>query len=220
MPLDRDKKCPRSWYGRFGYSLNGNPPQLRCIYQWQIAILEDCDLGVSDKHLSDQLKPELAANQGGSSLKGLDRNVAFRLQDAVDLCAAGMHALGERGFVDAQPFHFLGELPSNHPSYRFGLCRLTGALSVEECIEGRAPMGVHFGHAIISFMRRRPKSRSSAGVFCVFLMNPCTTPIRPSWAKNRNRAIRRLASDLRTSHKPPPSGRQSGIPIGYPNCTV
>ena len=51
-------------------------------------------------------------------------------------------------------------------------------------------------------MRRRASSRSSAGVFCVFLMNPCTTPIRRLITKNSSRAMRRLGSELRTSHKP------------------
>ena len=32
--------------------------------------------------------------------------------------------------------------------------------------------------------------------------------------------MRRLGSELRTSHKPLPSGRHSGMPIGHPNCTV
>jgi hypothetical protein len=75
-------------------------------------------------------------------------------------------------------------------------------------------------HACISFMRRRASSKSSAGVFCVFLMNPCTTPIRSPWTKNSNRATRRLGSPLRTSQSPWPSGRHSGIPTGQPHCTV
>lgn len=69
-------------------------------------------------------------------------------------------------------------------------------------------------------MRRLARSRSSAGVFCVFLMKPCTTPMRPSPTKNSVRAIRRPARLLRTSHNPLPSERQSGIPIGQPNWTV
>ena len=83
------------------------------------------------------------------------------------------------------------------------------------------PMRVLFSaHACISFMRRRASSKSSAGVFCVFLMNPCTTPIRSSCTKNSNRATRRLGSALRTSQSPWPSGRHSGIPTGHPHCTV
>jgi hypothetical protein len=59
-------------------------------------------------------------------------------------------------------------------------------------------------HALISLIRCRARSISSAGVFCVFLINPCTTPIRPSSTKNSNRAIRRLGRRLRTSHRPSP----------------
>jgi hypothetical protein len=46
------------------------------------------------------------------------------------------------------------------------------------------------------------------------------SPIRPSCTKNSRRAIRRLGSELRTSHKPSLSGRQSGMPIGQPSWTV
>ena len=46
--------------------------------------------------LSDQLEPQLAANEGRSALKGFDGNVALRLQDAIHLGAAGVHAFGPR----------------------------------------------------------------------------------------------------------------------------
>ena len=36
--------------------------------------------------------------------------------------------------------------------------------------------------------------------------------MRPCCTLNRTRAIRLLGSDVRTSHKPSPSARQSGIP--------
>ena len=53
-------------------------------------------------------------------------------------------------------------------------------------------------------MRFCARAISADGVFWVFLMNPCSTPIRPSVTKNISRAIRLFASLLRTSHSPAP----------------
>src|SRR5579862_2995019 len=133
---------------------------------------------------SDQFKPKLAADQGGGPLQALDRHVALRLQDAIDLRPAGVHPFGERRLRDPLPLHFLGELPCDDARERLGLGRLADAVPGKEAVERRAPMGIFLRHAFISCIRRRARSRSSAGVFWAFLMNPWTTPIRPSSAKN------------------------------------
>src|SRR5208337_1980508 len=170
---------------------------------------------------SDEFEAEFTADQGRGALKALDRDVSLGFQNAINLGAACVHALSKRRLSNALPFHFLAQLPSQHARQRFGLRGFTNAFLAEEGVQSRAPMGVLFrAHSSISFIRRRARSRSSAGVFCVFLMNPCTTPMRSSCTKNNSRAIRRLGSVLRTSQSPCPSGRQSGIPIGQPNCTV
>ena len=44
--------------------------------------------------VSDQLQPQLAADERGGALQGVDREVAFGLQDAVHLRAAGVHLFG------------------------------------------------------------------------------------------------------------------------------
>src|SRR4051794_2099981 len=131
-----------------------------------------------------------------------------------------MHALGKIGFRHSLALHLFAQLPGDDARNRFGLSGLADTVFIEEGVEGCAPVRILFAHAYISFMRRRASARSSAGVFCVFLMKPCTTPMRPSCTKNSSRAMRRLGSELRTSHKPSPSGLQSGMPIGQPNCTV
>src|SRR5262249_38027119 len=70
-------------------------------------------------------------------------------------------------------------------------------------------------HVVISFIRFCARAISAAGVFRVFLMKPCTTPIWPSVTKNTNRAILLLDRLLRTSHSPAPSERHNGMPIGH-----
>src|SRR5271165_3291457 len=49
---------------------------------------------------SDEFETEFAADQGRGALKTLDRDVSLGLQDAIDLCAACVHALGESGLGD------------------------------------------------------------------------------------------------------------------------
>jgi hypothetical protein len=44
-------------------------------------------------------------------LQAFDRHVSFRLQDAIDLRAAGVHALGQRGLGQALPRHLLAQRP-------------------------------------------------------------------------------------------------------------
>ena len=135
-----------------------------------------------------------AGGRGGGALQGFDGDVAFCLQDAIDLRPAGMHPFGERCLGDALALHLLGRLPGEGACQRLGLRGLADAVLGQEAVEGPAPMGVFLCLAFISFIRRRARSRSSAGVFRVFLMNPWTTPILPSSAKNSTRAMRWLAS--------------------------
>jgi hypothetical protein len=92
--------------------------------------------------LSDQLKPQFAADQGGGALEGFDGDVALGLEDAIHLGAAGVHLFGERGLGHALTFHFLGELPGNHARDRFGLRDFADAVFAQEHVERCAPMGI------------------------------------------------------------------------------
>ena len=113
--------------------------------------------------LSDQLEPQLAANEGRSALKGFDGNVALRLQDAIHLGAAGVHAFGESRLRHALALHFLCELPGDDARHRLSLRGFADTVLAQKRIERRAPMGILFGHAFISFIRLRAISKSSAG---------------------------------------------------------
>ena len=117
-----------------------------------------------ERRPSNQLKPQLAANQGGRTLQAFDGHVAFRLQNAVDLCTASVHALGELRLGDALAFHLPDKLPGDDAGHRFGICRFTDAFLRQEGIESSAPMGILRAHACISFIRRRARSKSPAGV--------------------------------------------------------
>jgi len=77
----------------------------------------------------------------------------------------------------------------------------------------KLPRGLLRSHDVNSSLRLRAISISSAGAFLVFLINPCSATNRPSLKQKSNRAIRPLGKSLRTSHRPPPNGRQSAPPI-------
>ena len=66
------------------------------------------------------------------------------------------------------------------------------------------------------------RSSSSAGVFCVFLMNPCKSTIAPSCIQNNTRAMRLPGKFVLISYNPLRLfiERHSGIPIGHPNSAV
>jgi hypothetical protein len=74
-------------------------------------------------------------------------------------------------------------------------------------------------HFITSLILRFARARSSAGVFCVFLINPCSTTSISSSKHRMSRAILWLGSDERTSQRPSFRLPTSGLPIGQPNCT-
>jgi hypothetical protein len=120
----------------------------------------------SSEPISYQLQPQPAADEGCSALQGFDGHIAFHVQDAIELRAAFVHALGEFGLGDALTLHFLFQLPSDNARQRFGLCRFANALLGEKAVESGSPMGILL-HARISFIRRRARSRSCPGVFCV-----------------------------------------------------
>ncbi len=67
-------------------------------------------------------------------------------------------------------------------------------------------------------MRAFAVSSSDLGVFCAFLMNPCSKTICPSITVNSTLAIR-PSRWLRTSHRSFSIFRTIGIPKGQPNWT-
>ena len=79
-----------------------------------------------------QLKPQLAADESGRTLQAFDRYIALRLEDAIDLRAAGVHQLGELRLGDALTFHFLAQLPGDNARNSLGLGRLANALFREK----------------------------------------------------------------------------------------
>jgi hypothetical protein len=131
------------------------------------------------------LRSNRLADQRRVALQRFNRHIAFRFQDTINLCAAGVHQLRQPRFAHALPFHFLAELSGNDTRHGFGFRGFANAVLVEEIVKRRSPMRVLFGLAHRSFMRFSAKSRSVGGVFCVFLTKPCTTPIRLSAIKKQ-----------------------------------
>ena len=95
----------------------------------------------AERALSDQLEPQLAANEGRSALKGFDGNVALRLQDAIHLGAAGVHAFGEGRLRHALAPHFLCELLGDYLRHRLSLRGFAETVLAQKRIERRAQWG-------------------------------------------------------------------------------
>src|SRR5207237_10426116 len=119
--------------------------------------------------------------------------------------------------------HRLLDLPGENALDGNALSRLVGPFVFQEIIEGGADTGL-LGRALlhcpISFTRLRAKARSSFEIFCVFFTNPCSSTIRSCAMQKTTRAMRLPGRVLRTSQRPWPSGRHTGIPTDHPYPTV
>jgi hypothetical protein len=93
---------------------------------------------------SDEFEAKFTTNQSRHALKALDRDVSLGFQDAIDLGAARVDALGKSGLGKPLPFHFLAQLPSHDARQRIGPGRPPNAILAEEFVDGRAPMRVLF----------------------------------------------------------------------------
>src|SRR5262245_36538585 len=157
-----------------------------------------------------------------SAVQRFQRDVALLgIKQPIELGTARFHerrhlALGQLLFL-----HRLLDLPGDDLLDCNGAELFEHALFLEELIEGAAPVRVllFLAHSSISFMRARARSKSAFGVFRVFFMKPCTTPIRPRSTKNSTRAMRLPARSVRTSDSPLMGGRASGMPMGQRYCT-
>ena len=148
--------------------------------------------------LSDQLEPQLAANEGRSALKGFDGNVALRLQDAIHLGAAGVHAFGESRLRHALALHFLCELPGDDARHRLSLRGFADTVLAQKRIERRAPMGILFWsclHLLHPFTRNlQIVSRRLLGLLDEAMHHTDTTVIdekhqacdTPTWQRGAN----------------------------------
>src|SRR5215467_3942417 len=156
----------------------------------------------------------------------LKRHVAvFLIKYAIQLSPARMHLFRQRRARQASLFHSLLDLPRKNFLDRLCLeflkLAFLGKITVERWKVLRTPTpklprGLLRSHDVNSSFRLRAISISSAGAFFVFLINPCSTTNRLLLKQKSHRAIRLLGKSLRTSHRPPPSGRQGGIPTGQP----
>ena len=94
------------------------------------------------------------------------------------------------------------------------------ALLVQPTFERRSDVRVLLLHDVTAFSRCCAKSSSIVGVARVFLMKPTKAINSPSWNAMMTLASRLLGSDERTSQRPLPSARQTGMPTGHPHWTL
>src|SRR5262249_51218732 len=153
------------------------------------------DHDVSTVTASHQIKPHFAAQQFGRTLQSVDSYIAvLRIEKPPDLAATRTHTFGEALTRKPLCLHSLGYLPGQNFLDGDGLKRFPGALLIKEFVQRRTPMWILLSlfHFFISFIRLFASVIASAGVFWVFLIKPCTTPIWPASTKNSTRAIRLL----------------------------
>ena len=100
------------------------------------------------------------------------------IEKTIKLGAAGFHARREFGLGDFLAPHQFGKLPRQYAFDRARGRIFIDAVLFQEVIEGRAdsasPLFLRLPH-VTSFLRLWANSRSPAGFFCVFLMNPCNS---------------------------------------------
>src|ERR1022692_1740696 len=116
-----------------------------------------------------------------------DRHI-MRIQQAIQLRPAGLKVSRHRLFGLLLLLHFLRELPCQHSFDRDSFHFLPNAFLFQEIIEARSAMVesdlllylLHGSPLSCFFLLARASLKSSAGVRRVFLMNPCSSTIRPS----------------------------------------
>lgn len=86
-------------------------------------------------------------------MQALDRPIALRLQDAIDLRPEGVHPFRERRLRDPLKLHFLGELSCDDARERLGLGRLADAVFSQDAVERRAPMEIFLRHPAAALTR-------------------------------------------------------------------
>src|SRR5271170_7286114 len=112
--------------------------------------------------------------------------------------AACSHTPRHLGLGEALFLHGFLHLPRQHVFHGVIGGVLVNTFFLEEVLKGRADVRI-LAHWSSSFCRARAKSNSDCGVFCVFLMKPCNSTMRPCAAQKMTRAMRLFVMLLRTS---------------------
>jgi hypothetical protein len=122
---------------------------------------------------------------------------------------------GEGGLGDVLLVHRGLELPGDDRLDGVLGRFLEQAFSLKKVFEARTKMRILF-HCI-ALIRCFAKANSLFGVFRVVLKKAWSPTIVSSRTQNNNLASCFPSNDTRNSCRPPPIGRQSGIPSGQPN---
>src|SRR6266404_910914 len=126
-----------------------------------------------------------------SATNCVQRNCSIlRIEQTIKLRAASTQFFGEGLFCCPLFPHGFCKLPRNHTLDRNCLDFLSDALFFEETVKTRSSvlncavlfLCIHCDLPCF-FLFRRASSKSSSGIFRVFLMNPCKSTIRPFLSK-------------------------------------
>src|SRR5258708_7284505 len=116
---------------------------------------------------------------GGGGERAQCHRVVVRVEQAVELGTAGLHALGEHGLGEVVLAHDAVELTRNDALDGLARDLLVEALFLQEVVERRANAASLF--LAISFKRFMARSRSASGVFYIFFMKAWRRTIWPCW---------------------------------------
>src|ERR1043166_6519753 len=123
---------------------------------------------------SNQLHPQLAADDFGRPLQTLDRRVAVvGVEKTIKLCPARFHQLSHAFLRELLFLHFGSQLSGDNRFDGRDRDLLADSRLIEPTFERRADMTVLLLHHDISLSRRRAIAKSSGAVFRVFLMKAC-----------------------------------------------
>src|ERR1700675_737901 len=132
----------------------------------------------SDLH---HLQPQLPPHDFSGALQALDRGAAVvRVEQAIDLRAAGFHQLGHPLLGDLLFLHFTRKLACDHGLDRGCGHLLADSRVFEPAFEAGTYMRVFPCHDCNSLNLSLASVNSSGGVLCVFLIIACRAISMPS----------------------------------------
>src|SRR6266852_5383892 len=131
---------------------------------------------------SNQLNHDPLTHQRRRPLQTRQRDVAFRIENAIDLGAARLQQDSHARLGNLFLLHRLRELPGYDLLDGLRLRFLEDVLFLQEVVNARSH--IFLAHCSSSFCRLRASAKSSSGVARVFLMNPRSATRRPDKSKS------------------------------------
>src|SRR5207237_6890313 len=162
---------------------------------------------VPPKH-SNQFDHHPMSNQRRRPLQARQRDVVLRVENAVDLGAAGLEQCRHARLRNLFLLHGLGELPGHNFLDRLRLRFFEDVFLLQEVVDTRSQM--FLAHCSNSFWRLRASAKSASRVARVFLIKPCSATRRCWYCQINTRAVRFPGAPVTHSPRNIPTTRPRG----------